>query len=368
MGVFASKKHRTKNIMKVGILSMQRVNNYGSFWQARFLKELIETKGHSVEFIDIVPGKMVMNNLLRRKFELWKLKRIPYYAFSYRRKLKFDLARQAYLKVGREKNFSDEYDLIVIGSDEVFNFAQKSEWCFSRQLFGDINNENVVTYAASFGSSTMEDVVKGDVKEEILSCISKIKMMSVRDDNSYNILHEIGYKNVIQENLDPVLISDLPKTISVGLKPFILIYSYDFRFNDRDYIKEIRAYAKRNKLKIYSVGFYQTWCDRCIIPKPEEIFNYFNEAECIVTDTFHGSIFSMKLHKRFVTIIRESNTNKLLDLMKRTHMTERIISSSKQLVKCLDIDINYDVLDEMIEKEKIKTQIYINSALELKTK
>lgn len=68
--------------MRIGLLSMQRVHNYGSFWQAYCLKKMVEEIGNSVEFIDIIAGENNSRVEYKRTFSLKKLKRIPYYVFQ----------------------------------------------------------------------------------------------------------------------------------------------------------------------------------------------------------------------------------------------------------------------------------------------
>ena len=58
--------------MTIGLLSMQRVKNYGSFWQAYCLKKLIEKQQNVVEFIDIIPGEEATRTVFKRSFSFSK--------------------------------------------------------------------------------------------------------------------------------------------------------------------------------------------------------------------------------------------------------------------------------------------------------
>lgn len=344
---------------------MQRVSNYGSYWQARSLKIWFEQRGHDVEFIDIKKGRFIKKNNIKSKFSISKITKLPYYYQRHCRNLIFKKAQLEDLECFNYDNYKEEYDLIIIGSDEVFNFIQVSSWGFSPQLFGKMNNNNVCSYAASFGFSTYKDIIDNDLSEEIIKCLNNLKYISVRDRNSYEIIHKLLPAKTIEQNFDPVIIGEFKElNYEYGVDNYILIYAYDLRFNDRGYIKEIKNYARKHNLKIYSVGYYQTWCDKNIYPEPKDIFKWFLRARYIITDTFHGSIFSMRAHKKFVTIVRESNKNKLEDLMKKCGMQSRIVCKEDKLFTIIEREIDYTEFEKIREKAKEESNIYFEKCLD----
>ncbi|WP_455719407.1 polysaccharide pyruvyl transferase family protein [Agathobacter sp.] len=351
--------------MKIGILSMQRVSNYGSYWQARSLKEYFENKGHSVEFIDIKPGRIISKVNKKSRYSVQKIKYLPYYIQRYKRDKIFHKAQIEDLKCFNYSNYREDYDLIIIGSDEVFNFIQVSKWGFSPQLFGAINNKNICTYAASFGYSTYSDIRDKSIEDEMINYLANIRLFSVRDNNSYEIIHKLLPDKNIEENFDPVIIGNFEQLDrKYNLENYILIYAYDLRFNDRSYIKKIKSFACKKNLKIYSVGYYQTWCDKNIYPEPKDIFEWFLKAQYIITDTFHGSIFSMRAHKKFVTIVRESNKNKLEDLIKKCGMQNRIICTANDLENVLEKEIDYSKFEKIRDRAMEKSDIYLEKCIE----
>lgn len=122
--------------MKIGILSMQQITNYGSFLQAYGLKSIIEGLGHTVEFINIKPGEQLPQYRISRfhKIKLM-LKRLrvnhPIKQFQCTLKLhkRFDSEFKPELGVRPDRNNSC-FDAVVIGSDEVFNVAQTTWFGF----------------------------------------------------------------------------------------------------------------------------------------------------------------------------------------------------------------------------------------------
>lgn len=353
--------------MKIGILSMQRVINYGSFWQANLLKKLFESQGHKVEFIDIVPGRRLYTYSQNNKYSIGRMNRVLRKIKSVRLGKIISDFQKKILGCGSVPNYSYDYDCIIIGSDEVFNFAQPASWGFSPQLHGAINNENVSSYAASFGASTYEDIGKYGVRDELVNAFSNLKHISVRDENSYRIISKLLPNQKIYRHLDPVLIGDFPiyerKEVK---KKYIIIYAYSSRFNDENYIKAIRQFANKNKLKIYAVLGYQDWVDKNIVVDPFELLQYFANAEYVITDTFHGTIFSVRCHKKFVTVIREGqvgNRQKLSSLLEDLNLKNRHLTNESDIEKILTTEIDYQVVDHILQNERQRTEEYLKMCL-----
>ena len=267
------------------------------------------------------------------------------------------------LNLPDEKNYSYAYDAVIIGSDEVFNFVQRSPWGFSTQLYGDINNSCVSSYAACFGYTTMDDVEKYGRAEAIAKSLNNMVNISVRDQNSFQIVKAlIGREAAV--NLDPVIVGDLPENLpEIRDTNYVLIYSYDYRMSDPEIIRKTRAFAKSHGLIIISAGFYQTWVDKNVLPDPEELLRYFKNAEYVITDTFHGTIFSMRMHKQFVTVIRDTNINKLSDLLHRIGADKRCVSADDNIDEILTEKIDFDTFEDLRAFERKKTDDYLLSCL-----
>ena len=92
---------------------------------------------------------------------------------------------------------------------------------------------------------------------------------------------------------------------------------------------------------------------------------FFKKAEIIVTDTFHGSIFSIINKKKFVTLVRKSvgnkygNEEKLTDLLRRLKLEDRIIYDISNLEKISNREINYSDTDNILKAERVKAKKYL---------
>ena len=354
--------------MKIGILSMHRVPNYGSFWQAYCLMKMLEKSGNDVDFIDIRKGRQILDTpLYKRSFSLTKIKRIPYYLFQKKKLNIFQHYQAKKLGCAERMNYRTNYDCIIIGSDEVFNCIQQSPWGFSTQLYGAMDNDNVNSYAGSFGYTTMENIEKYGLSEEISQAIKNMRNISVRDLNSEQIMSELSDGKQIQRHLDPVLIGDLPvpkAAVCNKQQKYIVIYAYDFRFHDEAYISCIKAFAQKKGLKIYSVGFYQDWVDKNIVTDPYTLLEYFKNAEYIITDTFHGTIFSIRCKKKFVTVVRDTNRQKLTSLLESVNLSNRIVTKPNEIALTLNKDIQYDDVFKILKKERKRTEDYLKACIQ----
>ncbi len=364
--------------LNVGILSMQRIANYGSFLQAYGLKSILEELNCKVQFVDYHPGECLVESCegkgIKRKF--YKVMKVFCYHAPLREKIKFIQYKKnysenyyPYLGITNEMNYTPEVDVLVIGSDEVFNCVQdNTNVGFSPELFGEGNRaKKVISYAASFGNTTLDKLNTYKIATKIGDWLNEFDSISVRDRNSGELIKSLTEKEP-SYHLDPVLAYDfigkckqIPN--SIPEKNYMLVYGYSGRFT-KDECQEIRKYARMNNLKILCVGGVQDCCDKFIDCNPFEVIAYFMHAKCIITDTFHGTILSVITHRQFVSIVRNSgygNSEKLLDLLERLNLKNRIsdICSAKELTHKIQEDIEYDLVDAVIEKERQKTYHYL---------
>ena len=371
---------------KVGIMSMQRIANYGSFLQAYALRQLIEELGYKVEFVDyhvaapvILDGKESKNKYVRKMkkaLETFKYSAPLTHKISFiRYKQNFAKKYMPLLGISNEMNYNPALDCLVIGSDEVFNCIQKnSNVGYSLELFGKDNcAKKLITYAASFGNTTLEKLQKYGKVNEIGILLRKFDAISVRDINSGTIIEELTGR-IPAYNLDPVLTYDYMKCcdkipqIKIEEK-YLILYAYAGRISN-DEAKWIAEYAKKKKLKIYAIGGIQKCADQFVDCSPFEVLAYFRNAEEVITDTFHGSIFSIITHRPFTTLIRKSvgnsygNEEKLSDLLKRLELNTRMTTKIESVENINEQVINYEKIDEILKTHRKVARQYLQKNLE----
>lgn len=369
--------------MDICILSMQEVNNMGSLLQSYALKKILEEMGHNIFFLEIkkidadyeLLGSYRMNFCKEQEKrgitgKLSKLDRYILNRLQIKQKYKnpnelFALFRRNNLCIDRVK---EEYDVCIIGSDEVFNCLNAGYWGFSSQLFGNVPEaKKVITYAASCGA-TSYNMLPQPVADRICSAIKNISAISVRDDNTRDFVNHF-IENRTWINLDPVLIYDFQREIEDAEIPFLppkycVVYSYINRIHEREEIDAICSFCESRNLVPVALGAPQFWCKRYIPCSPFECLKLFQNADCVITDTFHGTIMSAITRRQFVTVIRDSNRNKLRDLLSRLGLEDRECYEFNELKKIMSKPIDYKLVDEIREKESVRSRTYLNEAIE----
>lgn len=364
--------------MKVCILSMQKIDNMGSLLQSYALKKTIEKLGNEVEFIDIkkidddhkllgnykqdYKEEREKNGLIGKisKFDRYILNRLKVKIKSEKQGNTFEKFRIEYLNTDRNSN---KYDLCVIGSDEVFNCLNSGTWGFTSQLFGNVPEaKKVITYAASCGSTTYEKLPNA-VANRIKDTFKKVEGFSVRDKNTREFVTKLTDKEVV-DNLDPVLIYNFDKEIEDTYLPhlpdhYCVIYSYYNRFHTKEEIKAILNFCKKNNLTPVAIGAPQFWIKDYVVCSPFQCLKVFQNADFVITDTFHGTIFSAKYTNKFAVITRESNYNKLSDLIKRLGIESHLVDDFSQLKSVYSLEKEYESIKKVIETERSNTYKYL---------
>lgn len=351
----------------------------GSLLQAYALKKIIESMECQVEFVEInkedeekdlleeSSNILVEENNRKKKtrrkrnVDKYIINRIKNKNELKKQFEKYDEFRKVFLEISDSRK-NKTYDVCIIGSDEVFNCQEKSEWGFSSQLFGNIDNaRKVITYAASCGF-TKYDNLPNNVKEKIEKNFKNISSFSVRDENTYLFVKKLTNNNNISYNLDPAIIYDFEKEINNVLvinRSYCIVYSYYNRISDKEEINAIKRFCHKEGLHLIALGAPQYWIKDFIPCSPFECLSLFQNSSFVITDTFHGTICAAKYSNRFGYIVRESNKNKLEDLSNRLGITNHHIVSMDEIEKIYSC--NNTGIDKIIELENMRTINYLRN-------
>ncbi len=368
---------------------MQKVYNFGSVLQSYSLKNLLTEMGNEVEFIDIdssnrdlvIKGDEAIvfeediecnsNNITLRyikKINVHILNRIKNKLLQRKQNELFYRFQQDILKVDDRKY--KEYDLCVIGSDEVFNCLQGDDMCRTTQLFGNVPQaEKIITYAASCGFCTYERLSSEKIVR-IKKAFVNISHFSVRDDNTKRFVELLSHRDDISEDYDPVVIGNFDLEIEKSIpkrrlpEKYCLVYAYPNRFHKKEEINEIKNFCKQHGLDILAIGMQQSWISDFRIMTPFELLYAFKNADFVITDTFHGAIFSAKYSNKYAIMIRESNRNKLSDLVSKLDISAHVMTDAKDLENIWLLMDDKETIRRVEQDGLQKTLNYFESALQ----
>lgn len=346
---------------KAGILTYYNVHNHGSSLQALGLKNVLTSMGYDVSFLSFDRNYDFIPVEKKNKYKIG-LSSIPFY-FKYMfqmgiSNILFNLSKKHKLDTFTENNlpsggrYSDYHgDLVVIGSDEVFSF----EIGINPFFYGiGLDAKKVISYAASFGPTISEDIQKNRLGYMLKSGFESLDAISVRDNNSMRIVNEYSNKTPCLV-CDPVILYGY-KEEQLKYKPqndekYIIVYSYDKNFRDKKTIEQIKALAKKEKCRVYSVGYHHKWCDKNICPDPIEMLGLFKNSKCVFTDTFHGAVVSLITNTQFWVRL-SGNQNKLRFLLSEYGLEGRIVDDFEDQNRLVNDVIDYNKVNTILENRR----------------
>lgn len=355
--------------MKIGIITHHYVKNFGAYMQVIALISLIKYISHDIN-IEIIDYRVKVHESANSiHFFGFKPQRgDSLFGFVQKIRLFFthirfenSLPRSKRVKNAKEINLLN-YDLIIVGSDEVWNF---NDIAYSPIKFGINICSPHITYAASAGGSTAKDK---DIPEVVKLGIKSFQKIAVRDEKTEELVIALTGCKVVR-TLDPVYLYDyeLPvrDTIRVWAtkKPYVLIY--DCRLVDKQ-IYDILEYAEINDYNILGAGEYRKWYTTVdtVNITPYEWAYLFKNATVVVTGTFHGTSFSLKYNRQFVSYLTEQNRiNKVESLLAEFGLENRIIDTTGNIIEVLNRPIEYEHINMVIEKRKKESLDYINECI-----
>ena len=382
---------------KIGLCVRYTCNNYGSMLQIFATQKMIEDLGHRYEIIRY--DKHALSSLLRQVPSLWN----PAFMEDQRRisnnkegfqdypdiKSKVDERRQLFAEYRKKyigpyspiyKGYTNlnkasvNYDAIIVGSDQLWNPAGL-ESGFYNLMFVD-QSVKKISLATSFGVSSID---KRQMKKTA-EFLNRLDHISVREESGQKIVKDLtGRDSIIA--LDPTLMYDREKWLSffdndaIMDKPYI--FAYFLGLNDM-HRKSVVDLSKRTRLPIVCCPHLDHFnpCDiefgdvQRFNTDPVDFLNLIRNAEFVCTDSFHGSVFSIINHKKFMTFNRFSGENKhstntrIDNLLGKTKLTERRwIPGEADIFRRINNEIDYNLVDSIISDWRESSWSFLNEAL-----
>ena len=345
--------------MKIGIITFHHVDNYGATLQACALWSFLNSQGYNVEIIDYRPIKIawmyfrpliplkklgkVFGNLSRA----WKMRR---FLLS-----NVKLSERKFYNQKGMQYYHDKYDIVICGSDQI--------WCldsfrgFNSSFFLDFINKQTtrkISYAASFGNT----IKLGDYQKEIYTLINQFQTILVRDSNSLKIITD-ECKKEARKVLDPTFLIkyDSLKEAPKIKEKYLLLYTHaEIGSEGEDFIKSLAA---NQNLTIISVGKYNQLAQINIEGAgPKEWIGLHSQASYIVTNTFHGTVFSIIFQKPFNVFVYSDKSNKVTDLLTDLGLENRIFSDKlkSQIVNEQILNIDYETVSRILESKILESK------------
>lgn len=320
--------------MKVCIVTVYNSINSGSFWQAFSLAQVLAKMGYDVSFYERDMSQGGSNSIKQQTIKGLKIlfRKGIFAAQRYCQSVwKFKKALR-YLKVIRKKSEGlKEIDCFILGSDTIWNFADDHFYNNYEIYLGKIfSPHKVITYAASAANTTQKDCLK---IPELKKIVTEWSAIGVRDENTKLLLEKMTDTD-IRVVCDPVFLllkKDYSKWIKeISDEGYIFLYLFEKLSNVQ--IIELRTWAdEKGLLVINGASVEKPWyCDKTIINSPFIFLSYMFYAAYVVTDTYHGTAFSIIFNKNFCVVDR--GKKKVEDLLMRMNITDRIVNEKENII------------------------------------
>ena len=361
--------------MKYGIITHYDVHNHGALLQLNGLKQALKSQGIEAKALQFDKNYDFMGREWKAKYEIG-IKSIGIYIkflferglgctwFNYVKKGKLDGFRKSADLIGDYYTEGGELDGVAIGSDEVFALHTGPTPAF----FGHaLPSKKVFAYGGCFGPTTIAEVERLHCEAFVKSGLQSMCGLGMRDQNSIQIARELTGKEP-ELVCDPVILYGYEKEVAGEERPmsdkYMVVYAYDKRMNEPSEVAAIKSYAKKNGFKIVTPGFYHKWADKCVNVDPIELLNWFQHAECVVTDTFHGCVMSIITGREMAVKLRD-NANKLLNLMQEYEIVDRKIDDGMQLDEVFSRKVNWEATNHQIQERRASSMDYLTRMIAL---
>lgn len=359
--------------MDIGIITHYDVHNHGALLQLNALCKVLKSMGYETAALQFEKNYDFLGVELKDKYNI-SLRSFHYYIgylikkgvgktwYNIQKKRVLDKFKVQEKLVGDYYTRYESMKAVIVGSDEVFALHTGPTPVFWGYA---LPSKKVFAYAGCFGPTTVADIKAKHCESFVKGGLESLTALAVRDMNSHDVIEKLIGKNV-EIVCDPVLLygykNELSRLPKVNLKPYLLVYAYDNNMNDRQEVQAIKAYAKTRGLQIVSPGFYHSWCDKNINVDPVTLLSYFRDAQCVVTDTFHGSVMSILTNTELAVRLR-GNSNKLGYLLEEYLLTKRIISEDRGLNELFADKIDWNEVNAELLKKRKSSMKYLTDCL-----
>lgn len=339
--------------MKIGVITIFAVPNYGSVLQTYATQLVLENEGCECRIINYKhPNKwhhaqgtprLKLLSVIAQSLCVLKRHRIIKHLRRFRKQhLKFTRSFNS-LDALRAADWSG-YDAIAVGSDQVWNARfQHGDSAFMLSWVPD--GVHRIAIASSFASKEVPDALA----RKYHKYLSRFDALSVREKNGIDIIKgQLGLEIEPAVLLDPTLLiskeqwlAKIPRSHFSHKHPYMLVYMLNYAFEPRPYIYDVVRHFKREKnLDVILISEHVDAEIADLAPlhrndaSVEEFIDIFANAALVITSSFHGTAFAVNLGRPLVTVIPPNSTDdRMSTLLRDVHLEQCITPIGKPIAE-----------------------------------
>ena len=360
--------------MKVDLLTLHCIKNYGSVLQTYATEQLLKKYFDEVETINFIRADAnddcMMEEWTKDDQGVKKLiKKVGLYPMAQRYKKVFNTFLEKYVHTTEQKYFCDEdfkkypieADAYCVGSDQVWNSSWNQGFLPAMFLLFFLDNAMKLVFCSSFGKTKLTD----EEMKQAKPLLERLNHISVRESTALPVLEEMGITDGIHL-LDPTLLlsSDFWNKIAADRmvqENYVLVYQLN---PNGDFDKYAIEFAKRKGMKLVHIGMRMKDKKKdgktFIMPMVEEFLSLIKHASYVITDSFHGTAFSINFNREIIDIYPNEFSTRLHSILDWAGLLSRHLEGYDNF-EIADTPIDYAPINEKLEGERSKAVIYLET-------
>jgi hypothetical protein len=383
---------------RVGIITVINLNNYGSVLQAYALQKVLLKLGYESEIIRyiikhtplvllgyfinslknygcIITLKFTLNyseQMLNKKIKSFQLNDSDLIAssklFNEFKKDRLSIGTQEYTPLSLKLS-PPSYSIYITGSDNVWKFnnnhgiSDGNARCYLDFVPKDRKR---ISYAASMADPNVADI---NLKR-FIDLLDNIEYISVREIKTAELISKL-IKKPVKIVCDPTLLLSIDEwdtlcsnyPLSKIKSQFLLVYIIYPVNEDEDILLFVDYISEKLGLAVKNIGYYfkssKPLYNNVSIP---EFLQYFKNASLIVTNTFHGTMFSIIYRRSFYTFRPPEGETRIRDILQITDLSNRFVGSLSE-AKALPTIIEYMPVEDRINQFRDESLVWLDHSL-----
>lgn len=343
--------------VSVGIMTFQRAINYGAVLQAYALNRKLNEMGFACETLDYICNAVETQYQYRtwRESSSWKnfiAHNLTCFAHREKKRKMIEFRKRIPQSISCNneniERIASPYNILITGSDQVFNpICHQDDSAYYLEF---AKNQKKYAYAASLGSIEAYRKSKLDTKR----LLSDFDALSFREADSAEYMSKTLVRNC-PEMPDPVWLLSGRAWSEIAKKTEHEKYIFVYNLMDYPYMRRfVRMLHRKTGYRVIAASrtimgdaMYAAMAKTASNCSPEEFLGYIRNAEYVVTDSFHGTSFSMMFQRPFFAALNPSaqNTNtRISTMLKKTGLKDRLIN--RDSVPQLEMDVDWTRVEE----------------------
>ena len=365
--------------MKVGLITYHSAYNFGSVLQALATQIVVEEFGHEVAIINYRPISQkhfyaIVNVHSGIKRFVKSVLRLNNLKGLLLRKQRYEEFMETYLKTTlRFENpdavidYAEAFDIFISGSDQIWNKNSNElknvGWEYMNPYLLTFTSKKKISYASSLNDMQQEDLLR------IKDSLGKFHHISCREQTACNVIGNLLGRR-IENVLDPTLLLTMDKWNNILPRDRVINDNYVLYYSLRgisdvneDLANLLRKYKKVAVIAPLSPVRPSSKIISMDDAGPSEFLRLVRDADCIVTTSYHGTLFSINFHKKFFSIKgKNKNSNfRFEDILNKTGLGQRLIESTSDVN---DDPIDYRIVDARLIDYRIRSLDYLKRSIE----